>query len=191
MEHRLVSRFEWGLVTDLEIPDVETRIAILRKKQEQMDLQLHDDIITFIAERIRSNIRRLEGAMIRAASYSSLTGRELTMENLEHLLRDTLDQEQQEAVSIEGVQRMVADYYDIRLGDMTSKRRPQSIAFPRQVAMYLCRTMTNHSLPSIGNAFGRNHATVMHACKLVTERIQQNADMRRTVAVLTQRLQQK
>jgi chromosomal replication initiator protein len=188
LEHRLVSRFEWGLVTELESPDIETRIAILRKKGEQLKLTLPDDVLLFIAEHIRSNIRRLEGALIRAASYSSLTGRPMTPETLEYLLRDTLDQEQREIPSMESIQRVVADYYDIRFGDMVSKRRPQSIAFPRQVAMYLCRTLTQHSLPTIGTAFGRNHATVLHACRLIEQRSKADATLRQTLSVLNQRL---
>lgn len=188
LEHRLVSRFEWGLVTELETPDVETRIAILRKKQAQLTLTLPDEVLIYMAERIRSNIRRLEGALIRVASYASLTGKSIGVDTLEYLLRDTLDQEQQEAVTIEAVQRVVAEYYDIRLGDMTSKQRPQSIAFPRQVAMYLCRTLTQQSLPAIGNAFGRNHATVLHACRLVSEKMKTDAAFRQSVGALKQRL---
>ncbi|NCC50926.1 MAG: chromosomal replication initiator protein DnaA [Spartobacteria bacterium] len=191
LEHRLVSRFEWGLVTELEAPDIETRIAILRKKREELKLSLSDDVLVYIAEHIRSNIRRLEGALIRATSYTSLTGRALSLANLESLLRDTLDQERQEALTIEQIQRTVADYYDIRLADMTSNRRPQSIAFPRQVAMYLCRNMTNYSLPAIGEAFARNHATVMHACKLVTTRINKDAEFRHNLSVLNQKLTQR
>ena len=191
LEQRLVSRFEWGLVTQLELPDIETRIAILRKKEEQLKLDLPDDVIQYMAEHIRSNIRRLEGALIRVASFASLTGRSLTPENVEYLLRDTLDQEQHEAVTIEAVQRTVAEYYDIRLGDMTSKQRPQAIAFPRQVAMYLCRTLTHQSLPSIGNAFGRNHATVLHACRLIGDRMKSDPSFRQTVSVLKQRLGQR
>lgn len=188
LEHRLVSRFEWGLVTELETPDVETRIAILRKKQAQLTLTLPDEVLIYMAERIRSNIRRLEGALIRVASYASLTGKRIGVDTLEYLLRDTLDQEQQEAVTVEAVQRVVAEYYDIRLGDMTSKQRPQSIAFPRQVAMYLCRTLTQQSLPAIGNAFGRNHATVLHACRLVSEKMKTDAAFRQSVGALKQRL---
>jgi chromosomal replication initiator protein len=191
LEHRLVSRFEWGLVTELGPPDVETRIAILHKKQEQLDSLLSDEIIHFLAEHIRSNVRRLEGALIRVASYASLTGRKLDLNTLEELLRDTLDQEQQQAVTMESIQKAVADYYDIRLGDMTSKRRPQSIAHPRQIAMYLCRTMTQHSLPEIGTAFGRNHATVLHACRSVTQRITDDPALRKTVTVIRQRLVQR
>lgn len=188
LEHRLVSRFEWGLVTELETPDVETRIAILRKKQAQLTLSLPDEVLIYMAERIRSNIRRLEGALIRVASYASLTGKSIGVETLEYLLRDTLDQEQQEAVTVEAVQRVVAEYYDIRLGDMTSKQRPHSIAFPRQVAMYLCRTLTQQSLPSIGNAFGRNHATVLHACRLVSEKLKNDPAFRQSVGAMKQRL---
>jgi chromosomal replication initiator protein len=191
LEQRLVSRFEWGLVTELELPDVETRIAILRKKQAELNLSLPDTVITYMAEHIRSNIRRLEGALIRVASYASLTGKEITIESLEYLLRDTLDQEQHEALTAEAVQRTVAEYYDIRLGDMTSKQRPQSIAFPRQVAMYLCRTMTQQSLPTIGNSFGRNHATVLHACRLVSDKMKVDPSLRQTIVVLKQRLNQR
>lgn len=188
LEHRLISRFEWGLVTELESPDVETRIAILRKKQELLNLHLPDDTLQYLAERIRSNIRRLEGALIRVASYASLTGRELTRDALEHLLRDTLDQEQQEKLSIESIQRAVADFYDIRLADMTSKRRPQSIAMPRQVAMFLSRELTQHSYPMIADAFGKNHATVLHACRLITDKMTREPEIRQAVITIQQKL---
>ncbi len=188
IENRLVSRFEWGLVTELEAPDVETRIAILRNKQKRFNLALPDEVIQFVAERIRTNIRRLEGALIRVASYASLTGRELNVDAIEHLLRDTLDQETQTSVTIEAIQRTVADHYDIRLADMTSKRRPQSIAFPRQIAMYLSRTMTTHSYPMIADAFGRNHATVLHAHRMVEDRIKKDARLRQTLNMIRQRI---
>ena len=188
LEHRLVSRFEWGLVTELELPDVETRIAILRNKQEQLHIKLPDDVLNYLAENIRANIRRLEGALIRVVSFSSLTGKPITMESVEHLLRDTLDQEQQQALTIEEIQRVVSDYYDIRMGDMTSNRRPAAIAFPRQVAMYLSREMTAQSLPTIGQAFGKNHATVMYACKTVADRLKADGAFRQSLTVLQQRL---
>jgi len=190
LEHRLVSRFEWGLVVELEPPDIETRIAILRKKQEQMNLPLADDILNYIAENIRSNIRRLEGALIKASSFASLTGQSLTLETVENLLRDTIDQVQHQPISIEMIQRMVADYFDIRLADMTSRKRPQSIALPRQVAMYLCRSITGNSLPMIGNAFCRNHATVIHACRLVQNRIKEDGPLRRDVDTIRHKLDQ-
>ena len=190
LEHRLVSRFEWGLVTELEAPDVETRIAILRNKQEQLNISLAPEVLQFLAQHIRTNIRRLEGAMIRVASYKSLTERELDIGTLENLLRDSLDLEQQEAVTIESIQRVVAEYYDIRLGDMTSKRRPQSIAYPRQIAMYLSRELTQHSLPEIGTAFGRNHATVLHAHRQISSRMESDPAVRKIMSVIRQRLGQ-
>jgi chromosomal replication initiator protein len=191
LEHRLVSRFEWGLVTELQPPDVETRIAILRKKEEQLDFKLSDDVIHYIAKNIRSNIRRLEGALIRVASYVSLTGKDLSLTQLEDLLRDSLDQEQKEVITIETIQRVVAEYYDIRMGDMTSKRRPHSIAYPRQIAMYLSRTITPHSFPEIGSAFARNHATVLHACRLIGGKLKEDAGLRKAVGILQQRLGQR
>ena len=188
LQKRLVSRFEWGLVTEMEMADLETRVAILRRKREQMGIQLPDDSLFFIAEHVRSNIRKLEGSLLRAASYASLTRKPLTPEALEYLLRDTIEQENQTALTIEGIQRMVAEYYDIRLGDMTSKQRPNNIAFPRQIAMYLCREMTEQSLPAIGNAFGRNHATVLHAHRLVGGKMKTDAGLRQTILSLQQRL---
>ena len=188
LQKRLVSRFEWGLVTEMEMANLETRVAILRRKREQMDLQVPDDALFFIAEHIRSNIRKLEGSLLRVTSYLSLTKKALTQETLEYLLRDTLEQENQTALTIEGIQRLVAEHYDIRLGDMTSKQRPQNIAFPRQVAMYLCREMTGQSLPAIGNAFGRNHATVLHAHRLIGQKMKTDAALRQTILSLEQRL---
>jgi chromosomal replication initiator protein len=172
LEQRLVSRFEWGLVTELEPPDLETRIAILRQKHAQCEIVLPDDALLFIAEKVRSNIRRLEGSLIRAVSYVSLTGAEPTRESLQHLLRDTLDEELQEMLTIPAIQKAVAQHYDVRVADLTGKRRQQSIALPRQVAMYLCRHMTDASLPEIGASFSRTHATVLHAYKRITQRFQ-------------------
>ncbi|HMP71930.1 MAG TPA: chromosomal replication initiator protein DnaA [Kiritimatiellia bacterium] len=188
LEHRLVSRFEWGLVTELELPDIETRIAILRKKQEQLNLNVPPEVLNYLAANIRANIRRLEGALIRIVSYTSLTGKPMTMEVVEYLLRDTLDQEQQAVLTIEEIQKVTADFFDIRMGDMVSNRRPKSIAFPRQVAMYLSRHLTEHSLPSIGSAFGKNHATVMHACRQVDTRLKTDASFRQSMHVLQQRI---
>jgi chromosomal replication initiator protein len=187
---RLVSRFEWGLVVELESPDIETRVAILRKKSEQLNLSIDQSLLFYIAERISSNIRRLEGALIRVASYVSLTGQEMNREKLEYLLRDTLDQEQQMAVNIDYIQRTVAEHFDIRLSDLVGPKRPKSIAWPRQVAMYLSRTMTNQSFPDIGNAFGRNHATIVHACQQVETRQSDDMKLRQTLALLRQRVSQ-
>lgn len=188
LEQRLVSRFEWGLVTELEPPDLETRIAILRNKQKEAEVALPEPLILFIAENIRSNIRRLEGALIRALSYQSLTSQELTTESLKYLLRDTLEQEEQEELTFDAIQRVVADHYDVRLADMTSKRRPRAVAVPRQVAMYLCRCMTRGSLPDIANAFGKTHATVLHAYKTIHGRMDVDADLKQHVRQIAEKL---
>jgi chromosomal replication initiator protein len=189
LEQRLVSRFEWGLVTDLQPPDVEMRLAILQKKAQIMGVQLHEDIMNFLANRIRTNIRRLEGALIRVASYAALTGKKLSLEVVEGLLREILNEEGRYSVNIEVIQKKVAEHYDIRLADMTSKRRPESIAFPRQVAMFLARQMTDTSLSAIGEAFGgRDHGTVLHACRLVKDRMEVDANVRQVVSYLEKAL---
>ena len=189
LEQRMVSRFEWGLSTDLQPPDVETRVAILRKKEKLMGVHLPDEILNFIANRIRTNIRRLEGALTRVASYASLTGKSLTIDMVENLLREVLHEEGRFSISIDVIQKKVADHFDIRLADMTSKRRPENIAFPRQVAMFLSRQMTESSLNTIGEAFGgRDHGTVLHACRLVKGRMEVDAHVRQVVSYLEKQL---
>jgi chromosomal replication initiator protein len=189
LEHRLVSRFEWGLVTDLQPPDVETRMAILHKKGHLLGLQLPEEVVQFLAERIRSNIRRLEGALIRVTSYVSLTNKLPTVELAEALLREILHEEGRFTITIEGIQKRVADHFDIRLADMISKRRPENIAFPRQVAMFLSRQMTGSSLNVIGEAFGgRDHGTVLHACRLVKDRMEVDPNIRQAVQYLERQL---
>jgi chromosomal replication initiator protein len=189
LEHRLVSRFEWGLVTDLQPPDIEMRLAILNKKAQIMGVNLPDEIMNFLANRIRTNIRRLEGALIRVASYASLTGKKLSLEVVEGLLREVLHEEGRYSISIEVIQKKVAEHFDIRLADMTSKRRPENIAFPRQIAMFLSRQMTESSLSSIGEAFGgRDHGTVLHACRLVKDRMEVDSSVRQVVSYLEKQL---
>jgi len=189
LEHRLISRFEWGLVTDLQPPDVEMRLAILNKKAQLMGVTLSEDVMNFLANRIRTNIRRLEGALIRVASYASLTGRKLNVEVVEGLLREILHEEGRFSVNVEVIQKKVAEQFDIRLADMTSKRRPENIAFPRQIAMYLTRQMTESSLSTIGEAFGgRDHGTVLHACRLVKDRMEVDANVRQVVLHLEKQL---
>ena len=189
LEARLVSRFEWGLVTELQPPALETRIAILKKKAASIDVELSDQVIEFLAEKIRTNIRRLEGALVRVASYASLTGKEINRDVLESLLRDALHEEAKYTVTIEAIQKRVAEHFDIRLADMTSHRRPQNVAFPRQVAMYLSRTLTNRSLADIGESFGgRNHGTVIHACRLIEKRVGKDQRLRQTVDYIGQAL---
>jgi chromosomal replication initiator protein len=188
LEQRLVSRFEWGLVTELEPPDLETRIAILRYRQEKAEYKLSDDLLLFIAEHIRSNIRRLEGALIRAISYASLTNRDLTLDSLKYLLRDTLEQEMEAALSFADIQRAVADHFDIRLSDMTSKNRQRSVAAPRQLAMYLCRRMTDSSFPNIAEAFGKTHATILHAYRQVDSRLDVDPELKRSMSAICGKL---
>ncbi len=190
LEHRLVSRFEWGLTAELQPPDIETRLAILRKKADSMQIKLRDEILQFLASRIRTNVRRLEGALMRVASFASLSGKELTQEVIEHLLKDILQEEGRHSITIEQIQRRVAEHFDVRVADMTSKRRPASIAFPRQVAMYLARELTKASLNEIGEAFGgRDHGTVLHACKLVKKRMVEQDNIRQTISFIDSSLQ--
>ncbi len=189
LEHRMVSRFEWGLVTDMQPPDVETRLAILKKKAISMNVNIADDVCEFLANRIKTNIRRLEGALIRVASYASLTGKLLTIDMVEGLLREVLQEEGRTTISIDIIQKRVAEHFDIRLADMTSKRRPENIAFPRQIAMFLSRQLTESSLNTIGEAFGgRDHGTVLHACRLVKDRMEIDANVRQVVSYLEKQL---
>ncbi|PYL53062.1 MAG: chromosomal replication initiator protein DnaA [Verrucomicrobia bacterium] len=190
LEHRLVSRFEWGLTAELQPPAIETRLAILRKKARGMQIKLPDETFEFLANRIRSNVRRLEGALMRVASFASLSGKQLTGEVIEHLLKDILQEEARTSITIEQIQRRVAEHFDVRLADMTSKRRPASIAFPRQVAMYLARELTKSSLNEIGDAFGgRDHGTVLHACKTVKKRMKEQDNIRQTISFIDSSLQ--
>ena len=190
LEQRLVSRFEWGLTAELQPPDMETRLAILRKKAAGLDVNLPNHVLEYLAHRIKSNVRRLEGALLRVASFSSLSGRPLTDESIEHVLRDILQEEARRAVSIDQVQRKVAEHYDVRLADMTSKRRPANIAFPRQIAMFISRRLTKNSLQDIGEAFGgRDHGTVIHACKTVQDRMDKQESLRQVIRFLETALQ--
>ena len=190
LEQRLSSRFEWGLSADLQPPDVETRLAILLKREKSLGVTLPRAIVEYIANNIRANIRRLEGALLRVTTFASLTNQELTVDLAEQLLRDTLQEEGRSAVSIDVIQKKVAEHYDIRLADMTSRRRPEYIAFPRQVAMYLSRQMTESSLNVIGSAFGgRDHGTVLHACRLVKDRMEMDSSVRQAVLYLERQLQ--
>ena len=189
IEKRLTSRFEMGLTAELQMPDSETRLAILRHKMAAMPEKLSDAVLSFIAERVKTNIRRLEGALNRVAAFAQLHGRPITVPQTEVLLRDLLQQEGQQSVSIDLIQRRVAETYDLRLGDMTSKRRPANIALPRMVAMYLSRRLTSASLNEIGEAFGgRDHGTVLHANRTIEERMKDDEKLRRIVTYLADKL---
>ena len=189
LESRLVSRFEWGLPADIQAPDLETRLAIIRAKAQSLNCNLPEPILNFIAQSITKNIRRLEGALLKVASYSSLTSKTLDLVTAERLLHDVLMEQAQNVLTIETIQKRVADHFQIRHSDMTSKRRPNNIAIPRQVAMFLARTLTKHSLQEIGDAFGgRDHGTVIHACKAVDNMMEQDASMRGSVEFLKAQL---
>jgi chromosomal replication initiator protein len=190
LEQRLVSRFEWGLTAELQPPDIETRLAILRKKAESLTIKLESSVLDFLAQRIRTNVRRLEGALMRVASFASLSGNgPIGTDTVEHLLKDILHEESRRTVSVDLIQRKVAEHFDVRVADMTSKRRPQNIAFPRQIAMYLARELTKSSLAEIGEAFGgRDHGTVLHAHRLVRERMRNEEKIRQTVSFLESHL---
>jgi chromosomal replication initiator protein len=189
LESRLVSRFEWGLPADIQAPDLETRLAILRTKAQTLNCNLPDPILNFIAQNITKNIRRLEGALLKVSSYSALTSKPLDLATAERLLHDVLMEQAQNVLTIETIQKRVADHFQIRHSDMTSKRRPNNIAIPRQIAMFLARTLTKHSLQEIGDAFGgRDHGTVIHACKAVDNMCEQDASARGSVEFLKTQL---
>jgi chromosomal replication initiator protein len=178
LEERLKSRFGWGLTVAVEPPELETRVAILMKKAEQSNVHLPDDAAFFIAQKIRSNVRELEGALKRVIANSHFTGSDITLPFIKESLKDLLAL-QDKQVSIDNIQRIVAEYYKLKLSDLLSKRRTRSIARPRQVAMALSKELTNHSLPEIGAAFGgRDHTTVLHACRKIKELQETTADVR-------------
>jgi chromosomal replication initiator protein len=169
LEERLRSRFEWGLIADIQPPDLETKIAILKKKAENEAIPLPDNVAIYIAGRIKSNIRELEGSLIRLIAYASLTGRELSLELAQHILKNVIDQDDR-AVTIETIQRFVSDYYQLKVADLKSRNNSKSVAMPRQIAMYLCKTLTHASLPEIGRSFGgKHHSTVIHSIRKVED----------------------
>jgi chromosomal replication initiator protein len=169
LEERLRSRFEWGLIADIQPPDLETKIAILKRKADAEGVYLPDDVALFIAGRIKSNIRELEGSLIRLLAYASLKGQDLSMSLAQEVLRDALRHEER-AVTIDSIQKFVADYYQLKLVELKSRNNSKSIAIPRQVAMYLCKSLTNASLPEIGKSFGgKHHSTVIHSIRKVED----------------------
>jgi len=178
LEERLKSRFGWGLTVAVEPPELETRVAILMKKADQAKVDLPHDAAFFIAQRIRSNVRELEGALKRVIAHSHFMGRDITIELIRESLKDLLAL-QDKLVSVDNIQRTVAEYYKIKISDLLSKRRSRSVARPRQVAMALSKELTNHSLPEIGDVFGgRDHTTVLHACRKINELKESDADIR-------------
>src|SRR4026207_1826416 len=176
LEERLRSRFEWGLIADIQPPDLATKVAILKRKAGAEAVPLPDSVAMYIAGRIKSNIRELEGSLIRLIAYASLTGRDISLELTQEVLKNVIDQDEK-AVTIETIQKFVSDYYQLKLFELKSKNNSKSIALPRQIAMYLCKTLTHASLPEIGRSFGgKHHSTVIHSIKKVEEMRKANTD---------------
>jgi len=169
LEERLRSRFEWGLTADIQSPDLETKVAILKKKSETEAVPLPDNVAMYIAGKIKSNIRELEGSLIRLIAYASLTGQELSLPLAQEVLKNILDHDEK-AVTIEVIQKFVAEYYNLKLVDLKSRNNSKSVAMPRQIAMYLCKSLTHASLPEIGRSFGgKHHSTVIHSIRKVED----------------------
>jgi chromosomal replication initiator protein len=176
LEERLRSRFEWGLIADIQPPDIETKVAILKKKAETEGIPLPDNVAIYIAGKIKSNIRELEGSLIRLIAYASLTGREISLPLAQDVLRNVL-QNDDRAITIEIIQKFVSEYYQLKLGELKSRNNSKSIAMPRQIAMYLCKHLTTASLPEIGKSFGgKHHSTVIHSIRKIEDLRQRDKD---------------
>ena len=188
LEERLRSRFEWGLIADIQPPDLETKIAILRKKAENENVLLPDDVALFIASHSKENIRELEGALIRVIAFASMTGNELSLDLTREVLRDVLESNSP-AVTVESIQKLVANYYDLKVSALKSKNNSQQIAFPRQIAMYLCKQLTQCSLPEIGRRFGgKHHSTVIHAIQKIEHKRVKEKEFDRLIGSFIQSL---
>lgn len=182
LEDRLRSRFEWGLITDIQPPDLETRIAILRKRAQIEKLTVSDDVISYIADHVHSNIRELEGALTRVILYSSVNQSQITPELASEALKDILPARKPKIISISLIQKVVGEYFNLRMDDFKAKRRTRSVAYPRQIAMYLCRELTDSSLPKIGEEFGgRDHTTVMHAHEKISSDLKEDSMLESTL----------
>lgn len=189
LEDRMRSRFEWGLITDVQPPDYETRIAILRKKASADQLDVPSDVLAFIADRIDTNIRELEGALIRVMAYSALMNQPVSIDLAQEALKDLVPEAKMKIVGIPEIQQQVASYYRLRIEDLKSKKRTKSIAFPRQIAMYLSRELTDHSLPKIGEDFGgRDHTTVMHAYDKIKKSLPNDPDLQQAIDEIKKKL---
>lgn len=191
LEDRLRSRFEWGLIADIQAPDFETRMAILKKKADVEKLNVANEVMVYIATKIKSNIRELEGALIRIVAYSSLTNRPITVELAGEALKDIISNKQNKNVTIDVIQDVVAAYFNLRIEDLKSQRRTRNIAYPRQIAMYLSRKLTDMSLPKIGEEFGgRDHSTVIHAYEKISDSLNTDESLQHTVNDITKKLTQ-
>ena len=192
LEDRLRSRFEWGLIADIQPPDFETRMAILKKKADSEKLNVANEVMVYIATKIKSNIRELEGALIRIVAYSSLTNREITVDLASEALKDIIANKGTSAVTVETIQEAIANYFNLRVDDLKSQRRLRTIAYPRQIAMYLSRKLTDMSLPKIGEEFGgRDHTTVIHAYEKISENLKTDEALQNTINDITNKLNRK
>lgn len=192
LEDRLRSRFEWGLIADIQPPDFETRIAILKKKADVENLNIPNEVMVYIATHIKSNIRELEGALIRIVAYSSLTNKDISVDLASEALKDIISNRNSRQVTIELIQDIVSSYYNLKVEDFKSARRTRNVAFPRQIAMYLSRKLTDTSLPKIGEEFGgRDHTTVIHAYEKISQNLKKDESLQTAVAELTKRINQK
>ncbi len=192
LEDRLRSRFEWGLIADIQPPDYETRIAILKKKADVENLNIPNEVMVYIANKIQSNIRELEGALIRIVAFSSLTNREISVDLASEALKDIISNKNSKQITAALIQDVVASYYNLRIDDFKSKRRTRNVAFPRQIAMYLARKLTDLSLPKIGEEFGgRDHTTVIHAYEKISADLERDDGLKDTLDELVKKLQQK
>jgi chromosomal replication initiator protein len=192
LEDRLRSRFEWGLIADIQPPDYETRIAILKKKADVEDINVSNDVMVYIANKIQSNIRELEGALIRVVAFSSLTNKEISVDLASEALKDIISNRNSKQITINSIQDTVANYYNLRVEDFKSKRRTKNVAFPRQIAMYLARKLTDLSLPKIGEEFGgRDHTTVIHAYEKISSELEKDDGLKETISDLSKKIQQK
>ncbi|MDA8421984.1 MAG: chromosomal replication initiator protein DnaA [Nitrospiraceae bacterium] len=188
IEERLRSRFESGLISDIQAPDLETRIAILRKKADFWSIRLPDDVAHFLASMMKSNIRELEGGLVKLGAVSSLTNTEITQELAKNELKYLLDS-REKTITNDLIQKVVAESFGVKISDLKSKRRTKAVVLPRQVAMYLCRTLANSSLPEIGNFFGgRDHSTVIHACKVTEEKKEKDPDLKAKIEMLIRQI---
>ncbi|MCI9069552.1 chromosomal replication initiator protein DnaA [Clostridium sp.] len=192
LEDRLRSRFEWGLIADIQAPDFETRMAILKKKADVEKLNVPNEVMVYIATKIKSNIRELEGALIRIVAYSSLTNRDITVDLATEALKDIISNKQNKCITIDLIQDIVANYFNLRVEDLKSQRRTRNVAYPRQIAMYLSRKLTDMSLPKIGEEFGgRDHTTVIHAYEKISEALNNDQSLEHTIDDITKKLTQK
>jgi chromosomal replication initiator protein len=186
LEERLRSRFEWGLIADIQPPDLETKVAILKRKAETEAVPLADNVAMYIAGRIKSNIRELEGSLIRLIAYASLTGREISLDLTQEVLKNVIEQDDK-AVTIESIQKHVSDYYQLKVGDLKSRNNSKSVAMPRQIAMYLCKSLTHASLPEIGRSFGgKHHSTVIHSIKKIEHLRKEDGDFNNLITSFLQ-----